>query len=171
MATPSTSRESLGAEPPRRSLMATLTLHTCILLSVVMLPVVIHEVVRTSNLKGVQGLEFSGGATYLLYAIYWIAKIRSFRAKFVLLHLTTVLATAIITVGLFEKSTPTALAALPTIVAVLPVLVIFASWLRRINGIVATCFASIFLALPLGVGSSLLILYGVARSSLGGLRD
>jgi len=153
-----------------RSFMATLALHALILLGVVILPVIVYNIVSASNLRRIQGLEFFGGATYVLYATYWIAKIRSFRAKFILLHRTALLATAITTATLFTRFTPAAAAALPTIVGALPALGILSSRFRRISGIAVTCFISILLALPLGVVLSFLIIYGSAMSSIGGMR-
>jgi hypothetical protein len=165
-----TPSETESIRPRRQSFMATLMLHALILLGVVILPVVVYNVVSASSLRRIQGLEFSGGATYVLYAVYWIAKIPSFRIKFILLHLATLLVVALTTANFSTRSTPAIAAVLPTIVGVLPGLGICSSWFRRINGIAATCCISILLALPLGAILSFLILYGSAMSSIGGMR-
>jgi hypothetical protein len=74
-------RADTRSETPKRcwpSVVAAFMLHACILLCVVLLPPIVYDAVRTSSYQGIEWLHFSGGATYPLYAIYWISKLKNF---------------------------------------------------------------------------------------------
>ena len=160
--------ESLKPRWP--SVVAAFMLHACIVSCVVLLPPIVYEAVRSSSYREIDWLHFSGAATYPLYAIYWIAKLKNFRAKFILLHLTFVLAITFFTALTSNRSTPMLVEFLPTAASALPLFGAVASWLYGSSRLAFTCLVSSLLALLIGVPSSFLIIYGVAMSAVGPIR-
>ncbi|KQU89029.1 hypothetical protein ASC78_22895 [Variovorax sp. Root318D1] len=168
-----TARADTRSETPKRrwpSIVAAFMLHACILLCVVLLPPIVYDAVRTSSYQGIEWLHFSGGATYPLYAIYWISKLKNFRAKFILLHLTVVLMVALVTAFASNRSTPLFVAFLPTAASALPLLAALVSWLHDRRKRAVTYMVGSLLALLLAVPCSFLIIYGMAMSSVGPMR-
>ncbi|MDQ0023796.1 uncharacterized membrane protein YhaH (DUF805 family) [Variovorax paradoxus] len=166
-------RADTRSETPNRrwpSVVAAFMLHACILLCVLLLPPIVYDAVRTSNYQGIEWLHFSGGATYPLYAIYWLSKLKNFRAKFMLLHLTVVLTIAVATAFASNRHTPMFVAFLPTAAAALPLLAALVSWLHDRRKPAVTYMVGSLLALLIAVPSSLLIIYGIAMSSIGPMR-
>ena len=161
------------SETPKRrwpSVAAAFMLHACILFCVVLLPPIVYDAVRTSAYQGIEWLHFSGGVTYPLYAIYWIAKLKNFRAKFILLHLTIVLMVAVATAFASNRHTPLFVAFLPTAASALPLLGALASWLHGSRKLAVTYLVGSLLALLIAIPASLLIIYGMAMSSVGPMR-
>lgn len=158
--------------PERRwlSVAAAFMRHAFILLCVVLLPPIVYDAVRTSAYQGIEWLHFSGGASYPLYAMYWISKLKNFRAKFILLHLTVVLTIAVATAFASNRHTPMFVAFLPTAAAALPLLAALVSWLHDRRERAVTYMVGSLLALLIAVPCSLLIIYGMAMSSVGPMR-
>jgi len=163
-------KETGNIKPHWPSVVATFMLHTCIVLCVVLLPPIVYDAIRSSSPRGGDWLQFSGGATYPLYAIYWIVKLKNFRAKFALLHLTFVLTIILVTAFTSGRSTPVFVAFLPTAASALPLLGAVASWLYGNSRLAVTYLVGSLLALLIGVPSSFLIIYGMAMSSVGPIR-
>jgi len=161
------------SETPKRrwpSVAAAFMLHACILFCVVLLPPIVYDAVRTSAYQGIEWLHFSGGVSYPLYAIYWIAKLKNFRAKFILLHLTVVLMVAVATAFASNRHTPMFVAFLPAAASALPLLGALASWLHGRRKRAVTYLIGSLLALLIAIPASLLIIYGMAMSSVGPMR-
>ena len=152
------------------SVVAVFALHVCVVLLVVLLPPIVYSAVSASRYQGDEWLLFSGGATYPLYAIYWLAKIKNPRVRFILLHLTFVLMTAAATAFVSNRSTPLLVAFLPTIAAALPILGSVASRMHGRSSAAATFLVSSLIALLVGVPSSLLIAYGMGMAAVGNMR-
>ena len=150
--------------------MAVFALHACVVLLVVLLPPIVYSAVSASRYQGVDWLLFSGGVTYPLYAIYWIARLKNFRVRFIWLHLTFVLAIAAATAFMSNRSTPLPVAFLPTIAAALPILGSVASRMYGSGRVAVTCLVSSLIALLVGVPSSLLIAYGIGMAAVGNMR-
>jgi hypothetical protein len=166
-------RADTRSETPKRrwrSVVAAFMLHACILLCVLLLPPVVYDAVRTSSYQGIEWLHFSGGATYPLYAIYWISKLKNFRAKFILLHLTVVLMIAVTTAFASNRHTPMFVAFLPTAASALPLVGALVSWLHGNRKLAVTYLVGSLLALLIAIPASLLIIYGMAMSSIGPTR-
>jgi hypothetical protein len=153
-----------------RSRAATLVCHTCTLLVVVALPPIVFEIIGSTSLQNIRGSGFLGGITYPLYAAYWITKLKYPRAKFMLLHLVFVLTVAFATAVTGGRSTPLSVAWLPSIAAILPLLGTAVSWSRGNRRLATTYALSSLAELPVGVLSSVVIIYGMAMSSVGGMR-
>jgi hypothetical protein len=169
----STTRMALAPEkstPRRWSMLAVLLLHSCILFGVVILPVVVYEIDRISGHQGITGVEYAGGITYPLYTLYWISKLKSSRARFILTHLTILLTVAFAAQITSTRQTPVGWATLPTIVAAIPMLGMLMPWVRRVQGLAKTCLISTLIALPIGMGLSFFIVLGLAMSAIGPLR-
>lgn len=150
--------------------MAVFALHVCVVLLVVLLPPIVYSAVSASRYQGIDWLTFSGGVTYPLYAIYWIARLKNFRVRFILLHLALVLTIAAATAFVSNRSTPLLVAFLPTIAAALPILGSVASRMYGSGRVAVTCLVSSLLALLVGVPSSLLIAYGMGMAAMGNMR-
>lgn len=150
--------------------MAVFALHVCVVLLVVLLPPIVYSAVSASRYQGIDWLPFSGGVTYPLYAIYWIARLKNFRVRFILLHLALVLTIAAATAFVSNRSTPLLVAFLPTIAAALPILGSVASRMYGSGRVAVTCLVSSLLALLVGVPSSLLIAYGMGMAAMGNMR-
>jgi len=166
-------RADTRSETPKRrwpSVVAAFMRHACILLCVLLLPPIVYDAVRTSSYQDIEWLHFSGGATYPLYAIYWLSKLKNFRAKFILLHLTVVLIVAVVAAFASNRHTPMLVAFLPTAAAALPLPAALASWLHYRRNRAVTYMVGSLLALLIAVPSSLLIIYGMAMSSIGPMR-
>ncbi|MDQ0033342.1 hypothetical protein J2W30_001089 [Variovorax boronicumulans] len=150
--------------------MAVFALHACIVLLVVLLPPIVYSAVSASRYQGVDWLLFSGGVTYPLYAIYWLAKIKNPRVRFILLHLTFVLMIATATAFVSNRSAPLLVTFLPTIAAALPILGSIASRMYGRSRVAVTFLVSSLIALLVGVPSSLLIAYGMGMAAMGNMR-
>lgn len=150
--------------------MAVFALHACVVLLVVLLPPIVYSAVSASRCQGIEWLLFSGGVTYPLYAIYWIARLKNFRVRFIWLHLTFVLTIAAATAFMSNRSTHLPVAFLPTIAAALPILGSIASWMHGFRRVAATFLVSSLLALLVGVPSSLLVAYGIGMAAVGNMR-
>ena len=152
------------------SVLAAFMLHACILLFVVLLPPIVYDAVSSSRYQKIEWLHFSGGATYPLYAVCLISKLKSFRARFMLLHLTFVLIVAVVALSTGGRTPSMFVAFLPAAGAALPLPGAVASWLQGRGRLAVTCLVSSLLALPVGVLLSLLIVYGVAMAGIGPMR-
>jgi hypothetical protein len=148
-------------------------LHVMLLLVVTLVPVQIYEMVRTSAWHDVPGLDFAGGITYPLYIAYLISRLKSTRAKFILFHLLILLTLAWLGMGISIRSNSILMMVsllLPSVIGAMPLPLAVIAYIRRNMHLVRTCLVSTLLSLPIGLALSMLVLYGMGRSSMSGMR-
>lgn len=142
-------------------MIATLLRHALLLLVVVLLPVIVYDM-------QIPHLEFAGAATYPLYAAYLISKIKRRRPRFLLFHLLTLLAP--VAVLLATNTDSIVLAALPTVIALLP---LAAAMLYRRQGKredAADCVFSSLIAIVPGLLLSGLAVLAIGMSGMPAMR-
>ncbi|MBJ2157527.1 hypothetical protein [Variovorax sp. IB41] len=152
------------------SVLGTFALHAFVALFVVLLPPIVYDAVVSSRLASIEWLQFSGGITYPLYAVYWIAKLRNPRARFMLLHLILILTLIFFAAFASNRLTPMFVAFLPVVGAAAPLLYAVASWLRGNGRLAVTCLVSSLVALLIAAPSSVLLIYSAAISPVSNMR-
>ncbi|MCO4862499.1 hypothetical protein MKD38_12505 [Cupriavidus sp. WGlv3] len=151
-----------------KSLLRNLLLHATLVLIVLLIPVAVYELVSQSRFRNVELLAFGGVVTYPAYIGLWIRKLRSERARFILLHLLLVLVSAFVALivggnqpSLARIVTPAAVAA-----ATLPVAAIAA--LRGDRWLAVMSLGSAAISLPVGAILSWVIFVSAALSGMRG---
>jgi len=150
-----------------------LVLHIPLLLFVTLAPVAVYERVSTSAWRDVPGLDFAGGITYPLYTAFLISRLKSARAKFILLHLLLLLTLSWLAFTIGGRSNSVAvitMVVLPALVGAMAIPLAITASLRHKVQLAKTCLFSTLLSLPIGLALSVLALYGIGRSAMSGMR-
>lgn len=151
-------------------LVANILLHALAVLVVVILPPFTYDAVVSSGLRDVPGMAFVGGVAYPVYAVYWINRLKSLRAKFVLIHLVLLLSASLSIFVVVDCSWSASLflTPLPALVGAAPLVAGVTLLLgKKDRRFAITCLLSSLVFLPVGVFLSLLFLYGVAMCGVG----
>ncbi|MFZ6654688.1 hypothetical protein [Undibacterium sp. TJN19] len=148
-------------------------LHIFLILIVLILPPVVYDFVSSSSLSHlshVNGLDMTGGLAYPAYFSYWVTRLRSARARLILLHLIALLTISFFTLEASGRSTPLFVILLPAIVGLITLPIALLATSRGQKPLAVNCLLSSLVNGPLGLILSLLTIYGAGMGAMSGMR-
>ena len=147
-----------------------IAIHVLIVFFVMLIPPLLYDAVSKSSYQGNEALLFAGGLTYPAYLAYWITRLKSGRAKFILLHLLAILTVMFLVLAGSGRTMPDALLFLPLILTLLPLAPALWAGLRHNQRLLKTSLLSVLASLPICLVLSALLLYGMGMSAMSGMR-
>jgi uncharacterized membrane protein len=145
-------------------------LHVFIILVVLILPPVVYDFVSRSSFSYVHGLDMIGGLGYPAYFSYWVTRLRSPRARLILLHLIGLLTISFFALAAGGRSTPLIVILLPALLGLITLPVALIAKTRGQTALAVNCKLSSLVCGPLGLGLSMLAVYGAGMGAMSGMR-
>ncbi|MEO8730310.1 MAG: hypothetical protein ABI410_13235 [Rhodoferax sp.] len=147
-------------------------INLAIILLVLLIPPLVYDYLI--NTKFGHNYPMIGGITYPLYISYLTLKLKNFRAKFIILHIIIVFISYILSIVFLDniKNNYAQGLILPLTMLVVLYPLGMSYFFKKRGDILlsATCRISCLVALPFGIALTLLTLFSLSRSAMGGMR-
>ncbi|MFZ6676907.1 hypothetical protein [Undibacterium sp. Tian12W] len=156
--------------PINKRIALRIALHLFLILLVLILPPLVYDYISHTKLSNVPGMLMLGGLSYPAYFSYLATRLRSARARLILLHLIALLTISFFMLDASGRATPLIVLLLPAILGLITLPAALIARLRKQRALAITCLWSSLVSGPLGLILSMLAIYGAGMSAMSGMR-